>query len=189
MLALAHAAAHPADVACLVLVGCGTFDAPARDLMHRTLDARTDAALRERLARLPEQFPDPDARRLAQHVATLPLYACDLLTTDTEAEGVDARAHRETWDDMMRLQCEGVYPAAFAAVRAPVLMVHGSVDPHPGRMIHESLERYIARIEYVELERCGHYPWLERSARDLFLSLLHEWLARHCGADEGSTVH
>jgi hypothetical protein len=36
---------------------------------------------------------------------------------------------------MIRLQDHGVYPAAFSAIRSPVLMLHGAVDPHPGRMI------------------------------------------------------
>ena len=113
----------------------------------------------------------------------------DLLTEETEAGRIDAHAYRETWDDMLRLQRDGTYPAVFAAIRSPVLMVHGAADPHPGRMILESLEPLIPGIEYVELERCGHYPWLERSARDPFFSLLREWLGRHAGTGEIATVH
>src|SRR5439155_14069312 len=113
---------------------------------------------------------------------TLRLSSHDLLTGDTETAGVDAAAYRATWDDALRLQREGVHPAAFAAIRAPVLMVHGALDPHPGRMILESLEPYVAGIEYVEFDHCGHYPWLERAAREPVFSLLREWLGRRCAA-------
>jgi pimeloyl-ACP methyl ester carboxylesterase len=77
---------------------------------------------------------------------------------------------------MVRLQEEGVYPAAFAAIRSPVLMLHGAVDPHPGGLIRESLERYLPQIEYREWEQCGHYPWLEREVREEFFLVLRGWL-------------
>jgi pimeloyl-ACP methyl ester carboxylesterase len=80
---------------------------------------------------------------------------------------------------MLRLQTEGIYPAAFAAIKVPVLLVHGTFDPHPGRLIMESLQPYLPQLEYCELQHCGHYPWLERAAADAFFSLVREWLGGH----------
>jgi len=176
MLALAYAAVHPDHAGPLVLIGCGTFDPMARDRMRAILDERMDDELRRRLERLPEEFPDPDERLRAMGNLILPLYSCELVTTDLEIEACDARAHEETWADMMRLQEEGVYPAAFAAIEVPVLMLHGAVDPHPGKMIRASLAPYLPRLEYREWERCGHYPWIERAARDEFFAILRGWL-------------
>jgi pimeloyl-ACP methyl ester carboxylesterase len=78
---------------------------------------------------------------------------------------------------MVRLQGEGVYPAAFAAIKSPVLMLHGAADPHPGEMIRASLAPYIPFLEYREWERCGHYPWLEKATREEFFSVTRKWLA------------
>jgi pimeloyl-ACP methyl ester carboxylesterase len=78
----------------------------------------------------------------------------------------------------LRLQEEGVYPAAFAAIRGPALMLHGSADPHPGRMILAGLKRYMPQLEYKEWERCGHFPWQEKAVREEFFAYLREWLAR-----------
>ena len=77
---------------------------------------------------------------------------------------------------MLRLQKEGVYPEAFAAITSPVIMLHGACDPHPGGLIRASLAPHLPRLEYHEWERCGHYPWLERAARDDFLGYLKRWL-------------
>ncbi len=77
---------------------------------------------------------------------------------------------------MVRLQEEGVHPAAFAALRSPVLMLHGAYDPHPGDMIRASLEPYIPHLEYREWERCGHSPWAEREVRDEFFAVMRSWL-------------
>ena len=69
-----------------------------------------------------------------------------------------------------------MYPAAFSAIDAPVIMLHGTVDPHPGGMILDNLRSYIPHLEYREWERCGHYPWLESVVRDEFLKVLRQWL-------------
>jgi pimeloyl-ACP methyl ester carboxylesterase len=79
---------------------------------------------------------------------------------------------------MVRLQQLGVYPAAFAAITSPVLMLHGDHDPHPGQMIRANLAPYLPQLEYAELTRCGHSPWAERFAREEFFVILHEWLKR-----------
>ena len=150
MLALAHAAAHPEVPAAIALVGCGTFDLAAR--------ARLQATLAERAA---DRHP----------------YDYSIDREPGAAEPFDERAHTESWNDMLRLQAEGAYPAAFTAIRAPVLMLHGDFDPHPGRMIRDGLRPVLPQLEYVEFENCGHSPWKERQARDDFFAALIPWLA------------
>lgn len=177
MLALAYAAAHPGHLTALVLVGCGTFDPAARAWMRATVDERMDDELRSRLERLPEEIPDPDERLSLTGELLLPLYSHELFSTGPKIKA-DARAHRESWDDMRRLQAAGLYPTVFAAIKAPVLMLHGDIDPHPGAMIRDSLEPYIPQLVYHEWQSCGHYPWLELSVRDDFFAVLSKWLAR-----------
>jgi hypothetical protein len=45
-------------------------------------------------------------------------------------------------------------------------------------MIRASLAPYVRQLEYVEWERCGHYPWIERVARDELFAVLPSWLIR-----------
>ena len=187
MLALAWAAEHPRRVGSLVLVGCGTFDDASRRRLHAERDARMDADLHRRLARVELEEPDEDSRLAAAGQLLLPLYSFDPLGPLERAGALeparcDARAHHESWDDMLRCQQRGDYPAAFAAIEAPVLMLHGAADPHPGRMIRDCLSRQLAHLEYLEWQRCGHYPWLERAARETFFSTTRGWIARHHGS-------
>lgn len=179
MLALAYAAAHPESAGPLALVGCGTFDPAARARMREILDERQDDDLRRRLEALRPESGDA-ARLREMHALTAPLYDYDAdpAAPDPAAPAFDARAHAETWNDMLRLQEEGVYPAAFAAIRGPVLMLHGTHDPHPGRMVRDSLAPHVPQLEYHELDRCGHSPWRERRARGAFFAVLRGWLAR-----------
>ncbi len=175
MLALAFAAECPDLAGPLALVACGTFDLGARARMEEILDARMSQELRQRLASLAEEHADADRELRARARLILPLYSCELASEEQELGECDARAHDETWDDMLRLQEEGVYPAAFSAIRGPAIMLHGAVDPHPGRMILASLKPHIPQLEYREWERCGHYPWLEKAVREEFFDWLGEW--------------
>ena len=183
MLALAYAAAHPGCAASLVLIGCGTFDPAARDHLRAIREQRTDERLRRRIQSLPEEYPDPDERLGALGNLLLPLYSYELVAYDDEVEAYDARAHHEAWEDMVRLQEEGAYPAAFSAIRAPAIMLHGVIDPHPGRMVRTSLEPHLPHLEYREWECCGHYPWLEKAIRQEFLAFLRGWLLQHFAGD------
>lgn len=180
MLALAYAAEHPDSPGALVLVGCGTFDLKARARMKAILDERMTEDMRRRLKRLEQDVADPAERLKAKYDIIGPLHDYDPLPKDDDPEAdavpFDGRAHRETWDDMVRLQADGVYRAAFAAIEAPVLMLHGDHDPHPGDLIRASLVPYLPHLEYRELARCGHSPWLERHARDEFFAVLRAWL-------------
>ncbi len=205
MLALAYAAAHPDRAAAIVLIGCGTFDAASRGRMKAILDERTDDGLRARLGRLPVDFPDPGERLLKRFDLTRSLYEFDPVEDDPPDDPIDGglrddrtfhagggapppfdlRAHTETWQDMLRLQERGIYPAAFSAIRSPVLMIHGAYDPHPGRMIRASLLPHLPQLEYREMEDCGHSPWSEKAARVEFFRILREWLLARCEMDGG----
>jgi pimeloyl-ACP methyl ester carboxylesterase len=177
MLALVYAARYPSSTGPMILVGCGTFDLVARAELQRTIAERMNDKIRARL-KCADKL-DQDERLKASAEAMTPIYSYDLLASPHEEDKVDARAHHETWEDMVRLQAEGTYPAAFAAIKVPILMVHGTFDPLPGRLILEGLRPYLPQLEYRELERCGHYPWLERAAADTFFSIVRKWLASH----------
>lgn len=178
MLALAWAAERPDRGIPLVLVGCGTFDRAARAVLQQALARRTGPDLADLLSAVAREQPDPDRQLQAMAEMTLPLYSVDPIDTELEVVRFDGRGHQETWRDMLRVQHEGRFPAAFAAIRAPVLMIHGACDPHPGALVRDSLAPHLPQIEYRELPRCGHYPWMERHAREEFYGVLLEWLGR-----------
>jgi len=167
MLALCYAAARPAKVAKLVLIGCGTFDRAARAEFRRVVGERMTQDLRA-------QLEDADLATAGDLV--FPLYTFDPLTTDLEITEIDEVGHYKSWSDMIHLQDDGTYPAAFEAIEAPAVMLHGDHDPHPGRMIYESLKPHVRDLQYHEFAKCGHYPWIERQAREDFFEALRNSL-------------
>ncbi len=179
MLALAYAAEHPDSAGPIVLVGSGTFDKASRTRMEATLEERTDEETRRGIECLADRYPDPGERFVKMHEMMEPLYGFDPIPSRDQPPFFDFRAYEETWSDMLRLQDEGVCPAAFSAITSPVLMLHGTYDPHPGRMIRDSLLSYLPQLQYREFERCGHQPWMERAVREEFFAALKDWLKDH----------
>ncbi len=177
MLALAYAAQHPSEIKCLVLVGCGTFDEVSRDRLEVTRKERIDNTYSRQLQGIEKKTLPPNERMQAMGRLYLQLDSYRLGSVKDELLTCDARGHIETWQDMLRLQTEGVYPASFSAIDIPTLMLHGAYDPHPGHMIYESLKPYLRFLSYKEWQACGHYPWLEREVKEAFYATLHDWLS------------
>ncbi|MFC1705848.1 alpha/beta fold hydrolase [Planctomycetota bacterium] len=185
MLALSYAARHPARVQSLVLVGCGTYGEASRAIYREAIHARLGPSGQARSAEIQRLLmTELDFEERDKFLGELGdlherAQAVDPLPSEGAGEDelpVDAAGHVETWQDVLRLQQEGVEPAAFAAIRAPVLMLHGEDDPHPGPATYELLRRYVPHLKYLGFERCGHKLWRERHAREPFLRELRDWL-------------
>jgi pimeloyl-ACP methyl ester carboxylesterase len=182
MLALCYAATHPDHAGPIVLVGCGTFDPVSRATLQGVLASRIDEGLQRELDEVEASTPDRGERHTRQQKLMRDLSVYELAEPWPERdewEPLDDRAHEETWHDMLRAQKDGTYPGAFTAIRSPLLMLHGAYDPHPGPMIRDSLRPLMPQLEYVEWERCGHTPWLERHVQEGFFATLEAWLSAH----------
>ncbi|MGC4063989.1 MAG: alpha/beta hydrolase [Polyangiaceae bacterium] len=187
MLALSYAARHPERVTRIVLVGCGTYDSASRASMKQILSTRLGPAAMAQIAELEAAIPGAATpaeralllRRLGAAFGLVESYdLVDPIESDRDDLPVDPDGHRETWQDVLRLQAEHIEPELFATIRVPVLLVQGDTDPHPGAMIRDVLRKHIPQLEYIELERCGHEPWRERHAREIFRGALRIWLNR-----------
>jgi pimeloyl-ACP methyl ester carboxylesterase len=140
-----------------------------------------DDEVRDHIRRVSTDATDPADHFIQTFKLTRHIFDYDPVSAYAETaeyEPFDLKAHEDTWNDMRSLQDDGIYPNAFAIIESPVLMMHGDYDPHPGKMIRNSLLPYLPQLEYHELERCGHSPWIERSTREMFFSCICEWLER-----------
>ena len=159
-----------------MLIGCGTFSVAARAEFETRVEARINPRDRECLEGLTHTEAGADRRLAEQGRVMARVFGYDVEEIGEDIAVVDAAAHQQSWADMLRLQRDGTYPAAFAAIGVPVLMIHGEQDPHPGRLISQDLRVHIPHLEYRELPHCGHSPWLERQAKLVFFDTVNAWL-------------
>lgn len=182
MLALSFAARYPERVRAIALIGCGTYDPASRAAFHKSMQERLESpkyrTLDALMAKLQAERDPRERDRLYTEMGELSMKAqsFDPLEPIPNAMTADAAGYLETWQDVLRLQREGREPAAFLSIRCPVIMLHGEDDPHPGLSTRDVLRKVIPQLEFVGFARCGHEPWRERHAREVFLRTLRDWL-------------
>jgi pimeloyl-ACP methyl ester carboxylesterase len=62
-------------------------------------------------------------------------------------------------------------------IKCQVVAIHGKYDPRPAKVVLEPLSKVIKGFNYILLDKCGHYPWIEKYARDKFFRILREEIA------------
>jgi pimeloyl-ACP methyl ester carboxylesterase len=84
--------------------------------------------------------------------------------------------YRSVWEDTREMRRSGALLELGKQIRCPVVAIHGDYDPHPFEAVRDPLSRIIKDFRFILLEKCGHRPWIERNARDMFYALLRNEL-------------
>ena len=82
--------------------------------------------------------------------------------------------YQGVWEQAAELRSSGKLLELGKKIQCPVVAIHGDYDPHPAAGVVEPLSRILQDFRFILLEKCGHRPWLERSARDRFYNILKE---------------
>ncbi|MGA7475941.1 MAG: alpha/beta hydrolase [Thermoplasmata archaeon] len=182
-LVLLVAGEHPEKVRRVVLVGSGPFQAryAAETLRHRR-QRLTRSQWRE-FEELEHRLADPSSRaspsalsRLGELSEVADSY--ELVPHPPAEAEADPAAFRAVWSEADEMRRSGALVRALRRVRAPVVVLHGTADPHPLQGVVEPLRRAGVDPTVVVLARCGHEPWWERYAREPFFAELRKELAR-----------
>lgn len=181
MLGLTYAARFPESVHSLMLIGCGTFDETSRSIYEVNIKKRMSPELQNRIQHVRDRMSfETDLQRrnlLFKEFGTIYTRLQSFHAEEDSPEDVlyyDELGFRETWEDVLSLQEKGIQPAEFVRITAPVVMIHGEDDPHPGSLIYQTLEPHIQNLIYIPIDQCGHKPWIECFAGNRFFDLL--WL-------------
>jgi len=180
-LALLVAKAHPELVERVVLIGSGPLRARDAATIPRRRRARLSEAEWAEYAALSRRLSKPGG---ADRVAMMGRLGELSERADSyhpipypRIRGrMDPVALRRVGAEAAEMRRSGELLRTVRRVRAPVLVVHGTNDPHPIRGVVEPLRHAGLNLRVVRLERCGHEPWWERYARVKFFSVLRQEL-------------
>ena len=59
-------------------------------------------------------------------------------------------------------------------IHCPLTVIHGDYDPHPAASLQNSLANVIKDFKFIVLKKCGHCPWIEKHAKDIFYDILNK---------------
>jgi pimeloyl-ACP methyl ester carboxylesterase len=160
----------------LIMVGAGVFDERYAGGIMKTRLARLTAterstvvSLLEDLARSDDEGRDRAFTRLGGLLYKADCY--DPLPLDNEVIGGNFTIFRQVWDEAAAMRKSGDLLALASRIRCPVIAIHGSYDPHPAPGV-QILSGLVPDFRFILLDKCGHYPWVERYACKEFYRLL-----------------
>lgn len=61
-------------------------------------------------------------------------------------------------------------------IHCPVIAMHGDYDPHPAEGVKKPLSKHLNNFKFILIPNCGHKPWLEKQAKELFYSNIEKEL-------------
>ena len=105
-----------------------------------------------------------------------------------EADAFDALPHEDeivyrqdifvrVWKEAEEQRISGELLTLGRQIHCPVIAIHGDYDPHPAEGVWLPLSRVLEDFTFIQLEKCGHKPWVEKHARDKFYEVLEKLLA------------
>jgi pimeloyl-ACP methyl ester carboxylesterase len=179
---LAHK--HPELVRKALLIGSGAFDEKyvaeltARRNSRFTSDQANEyQRLIDQLMNAPVGAKDLLLARLGQLTAISDNYCVkDVPENRDEALNVSGDQYQTLWEEGARLRHEGYFSKIAPEISRPVRVIHGANDPTPIEGVVDPIRTRIRDLKWSELARCGHDPWKEECAKELFWHLVGEEL-------------
>lgn len=179
-LSLLTAARYPETVSKLILVASAPFeDRYTASIQKRRIDRLSDEEkiqFKSLMQRLSSSYQGED-KVLSQKLHALFLKS-DFYETGEDGEDygsrvpVNSKVFNSVWRHAAELRSCGDLLKTAASIECPVVAIHGDYDPHPAEGVELPLRRVIKNFRFIILEKCGHYPWLEKHASEKFYKIL-----------------
>jgi pimeloyl-ACP methyl ester carboxylesterase len=182
LLSFVFAARYPSLVTKLIMLSTPVMEAKDTAQVDALRHARLSAEEAENLATARQTYKQSEGIAKAQAFRAL-------LELIKQADGYKLAPHNSdllpaspdlydsAWEGMRSLRDSGELVAMGADIQCPVVAIHGDYDPRPAAAIKASLNKHVKDLQFVLLEKCGHYPWYEQYTRAPF----YRELERHIG--------
>jgi len=104
----------------------------------------------------------------------------DLLPTDNAEMNFYPEVFYKVWEEASLLRKNGKLIGYANNIRCPVVALHGDYDSHPAEGVKEPLNSVLKNFKFILLEKCGHYPWKEKYAKDLLYKIFYKEIGSTC---------
>lgn len=170
-------AKYPAFVQKLILIGSGPFEEKyALDIMNTRLSrlGKEEKAEALSLMKTLNSSSVEDKNTFMARLGKLISKADSYNPLPHKDEILECRydIYQDVWEQARELRKSERLLEFGKEIRCPVIAIHGDYDPHPYEGIKRPLSRILKDFRFTLLENCGHHPWIEKSAKARFYSIL-----------------
>jgi len=180
ILALLFASQNQYMVEKLVLVGCGTFTKESSDIVDKIRNSRLTKVQQKRIEKLIQTMDklSGEEQSLAMKEFGAIFDSSDKyypICDNKELGTLDWNIFINVWKDFVKLRNKPNYiKSEFSKINIPAILIQGDYDPHLTKEVYSFLKKCIPKIKLYELEKCGHYPWIEKYAKNNFYKILKD---------------
>ncbi len=177
MLSFILTAKYPTLVKKLILISSAVFDEKYASAIMQTSLSRLSNDEKNKIHLLTDQLKDPDVtdkNNIFSLFADILFKAdtYDALTFPKEILEYQYDINQSVWNDAKKLRQSGELIQLGHQINCPVVAIHGDYDPHPSDGIKIPLASVIKNFKFILLEKCGHYPWIEKFAKNEFINIM-----------------
>lgn len=170
-------ARYPSLTKKLILVGSAVYEDKYAANIEATRLARLSEGERVEAILLMETLNDPNIEDKNTPMARLGKLwtradSYQPLALDSQVLECQYDTNRSVWAGASKLRSSGQLLELGRKITCPVVAIHGDYDPHPVEGVKDPLSGVLKDFRFILLEKCGHYPWMERSVRDRFYAIL-----------------
>ena len=173
---------HPDLVRKLILISCGPFDKSyTRNIMSKRIERLNHAEIKMLTSHLDELKEERSDKNITfKNIGEILSKADTFNSSEDNIPDIQFcyKQYESIWPEASHLRDSGELLAATSRIKCPVVALHGDYDPHPAVGIKDPLSKNITKFRFIQLEKCGHYPWREKYAKASFYSILLSELAK-----------
>jgi len=164
-------AGYPGLVEKLILIGSGPLDAEyAETIMPTRLSRLTEEEQAELQALSADLANSDKVRRMIALIDKADNFAPD--ERDQPDIVFDKAIFDAVWAEAASLRQSGELKEIMSTISCPVTALHGDHDPHPAEGVAIPLSAILPEADFVLLHQCGHKPWREKYACNVFYETL-----------------
>ena len=177
MLGFIFAARYPAQVKKLILISSGAYEEKYSTGIMEVRLSRLNEEERQELFSLMAALDNPAVEDKNTSMARLGelMFKADSyspLPHDSQVLEYQHDIFHSVWEQASEMRSSGKLLELGKKIQCPVVAIHGDYDSHPYQGVREPLSRILKNFRFILLKNCGHYPWLEKNARDKFYNIL-----------------
>ena len=177
-LSLILASEYPELVKKLVLIGAGAFEEKYVKELHAARMVRLSVEEKKELDALLVVLDDPSVQ---DKTAVFKRFGALFSKADSFAPMENAEnceidfspgIYNAVWPEAAAMRKSGELMELSSKVKCPVVAIHGDYDPHSSKGVREPLSSSLSDFRFIQLEKCGHKPWIESCAAERFYEVL-----------------
>lgn len=180
-LSFIFAAEHPELTKKLILVSSGPFEQKYADKIMQTRLSRLSDSEKLKVTSLMNSFDNSqveDKNTFFAEFGKLFSKADSFDPIEVSGEEIDVRfdIYQSIWKQAEQLRKSGDLLEYGRKIKCSVTAIHGDFDPHPAEGVKLPLSSCIKDFRFILLPNCGHKPWLEKQAKELFYNIIEKEL-------------